>query len=83
MISLANGELQGYIVTSQAVGQGSYESSNALFSHKSGEILVDKTLIAVDFYAMGILLLWVAMILGLISGIQYFKLFWQTIDMTE
>ncbi len=46
-------------------------------------LLVDKTLIAVDFYAMGILLLWIAMILGLISGVQYFMLFWKRIDMAD
>jgi CDP-diacylglycerol--glycerol-3-phosphate 3-phosphatidyltransferase len=46
-------------------------------------LLVDKTLIAVDFYAMGILLLWIAMILGLISGVQYFMLFWKMIDMAD
>jgi len=44
VVSLANGELQGYIVTAQAADQGGYEASNALFSHKSGEILIDKTL---------------------------------------
>jgi CDP-diacylglycerol--glycerol-3-phosphate 3-phosphatidyltransferase len=46
-------------------------------------LLVDKTLIAVDFYGIGILLLWVAMIMGLISGVQYFILFWQRIDMAD
>jgi CDP-diacylglycerol--glycerol-3-phosphate 3-phosphatidyltransferase len=46
-------------------------------------LLVDKTLISFDFYGMGILLLWVAMILGLISGVQYFILFWQRIEMTD
>ncbi len=44
VISLANGELQGYIVTSQAAKEGGYESSNALFSHESGQIIVDKTI---------------------------------------
>ncbi|UCH80234.1 MAG: CDP-diacylglycerol--glycerol-3-phosphate 3-phosphatidyltransferase [Nitrospiraceae bacterium] len=46
-------------------------------------LLVDKTFIAIDFYGMGILLLWIAMILGLISGFQYFILFWKRIDMTD
>lgn len=44
VISLANGELQGYIVTEEAAEEGGYEASNALFSHESGQILVDKTL---------------------------------------
>jgi CDP-diacylglycerol--glycerol-3-phosphate 3-phosphatidyltransferase len=46
-------------------------------------LLVDKTFIAIDFYGMGILLLWIAMILGLVSGFQYFILFWKRIDMTD
>jgi len=44
VISLANGELQGYIVTKQAVDEGGYEASNGLFSHETGQILVDRTL---------------------------------------
>lgn len=44
VISLANGELQGYIVTKQAAEEGGYEASNRLFSHESGEIVVNKTL---------------------------------------
>jgi hypothetical protein len=44
VISLANGELQGYIVTPDAVAAGSYEASNALFSHASGQVLIDTTL---------------------------------------
>lgn len=44
VISVANGELQGYIVTEQAAKEGGYEASNALFSHESGDILVKKTL---------------------------------------
>lgn len=44
VISLANGELQGYIVTPAAVDEGGYEASNALFSPESGQILVDRTL---------------------------------------
>ena len=44
VISVANGELQGYIVTEQAANEGGYEASNALFSHESGGILVDRTL---------------------------------------
>jgi len=44
VISLANGQMQGYIVTEQAAREGGYEASNALFSHNSGQILVEKTL---------------------------------------
>jgi hypothetical protein len=45
VISYANGELQGYIVTGQAVDEGGYESQNAIFkSPESGEMLVQKTL---------------------------------------
>ena len=44
VISLANGELQGYIVTPEAAAEGGYEASNALFGPESGKTLVDKTL---------------------------------------
>lgn len=44
VITLANGELQGYIVTREAVEQGGYESSNAIFDYTSGGILVSETL---------------------------------------
>ena len=44
IISVANGELQGYIVTEQAAELGGYEASNGLFSYQSGQILVDKTI---------------------------------------
>jgi len=40
-------------------------------------LLLDQTLIAIDLYSIGIFLLWVAMILGVVSGIQYFILFWK------
>ncbi len=42
-------------------------------------LLVDKTFVFADFYALGIILLWVSMILGVTSGIQYFILFWKKI----
>jgi len=48
VISLANGELQGYITTAQAATEGGYEASNALFSHDSGKVIVDKTLEILD-----------------------------------
>jgi len=44
VISLANGELQGYIVTEEAAREGGYEASNAMFSHESGALFVKKTL---------------------------------------
>lgn len=44
IISLANGELQGYVVTEQAAQEGGYEASNALFDWKTGQIFVQKTL---------------------------------------
>lgn len=45
VITLANGELQGYLVTAKAVEEGGYEASNALFrSPESGRMLVDTTI---------------------------------------
>jgi hypothetical protein len=45
IISLANGELQGYLVSREAVEQNWYEASNALFaSPESGTRLVNATL---------------------------------------
>jgi neutral ceramidase len=45
VISYANGELQGYLVTRAAAEEGGYESSNAIFkSPESGEMIVNETL---------------------------------------
>ena len=45
VISLANGELQGYLATEEAVRQGWYEAMNSLFaSPESGDALVETTL---------------------------------------
>ena len=44
VISLANGELQGYIVTEAAVSEGGYEASNAIFAPDAGRMLVEATL---------------------------------------
>ncbi|MCD4770155.1 MAG: neutral/alkaline non-lysosomal ceramidase N-terminal domain-containing protein [Bacteroidales bacterium] len=44
IVSLANGDLQGYIVTPEAAGKGGYEASNSIFDHESGAILVAETL---------------------------------------
>jgi neutral ceramidase len=43
VISLANGELQGYVVTEETAAAGGYEAANALFSHVSGQRLVEET----------------------------------------
>jgi hypothetical protein len=40
VVSLVNGELQGYIVTPEAAAAGGYEATNAVFAAESGEILV-------------------------------------------
>ena len=44
VISMANGELQGYIVTPEAAWEGGYEASNSLFDASAGGVLVDATL---------------------------------------
>ena len=42
VITMANGELQGYLVTEEALAEGGYEASNALFkSPEGGELLMD------------------------------------------
>lgn len=44
LINYANGELQGYLVTAQALEEGGYEASNAIFrSPESAELLVAAT----------------------------------------
>jgi hypothetical protein len=43
LITLTNGDLQGYIVTEEAEKEHYYEASNSLFHHSSGEILLSKT----------------------------------------
>ncbi len=48
LITLANGELQGYIVTKEAAEQGGYEASNAIFDYRSGNVLVNTTLRALS-----------------------------------
>jgi hypothetical protein len=44
VISLANGELQGYIATKEASDNNWYEASNALFHYRGGKVLIEKTL---------------------------------------
>ena len=43
LITLTNGELQGYIVTEEASNNNYYEASNSLFHHSSGEVLLSNT----------------------------------------
>lgn len=43
LITYANGELQGYVVTKEAHEKGFYEAGNSLLHYSSGEILVKKT----------------------------------------
>jgi neutral ceramidase len=44
VITLANGELQAYIVTAEADANSVYEARNALFSHENGPRVVEETL---------------------------------------
>jgi neutral ceramidase len=44
VISLANGELQGYIATEEAGAEGGYETTNAIFAPQSGRLLQEATL---------------------------------------
>jgi neutral ceramidase len=45
VISLANGELQGYVATEEAMRQGWYEAMNSVFSNpEAGMAIVEKTL---------------------------------------
>ena len=44
VLSLANGELQGYIVTPESRNQLSYEAAFALFGAESGQRLIDTAL---------------------------------------
>jgi CDP-diacylglycerol--glycerol-3-phosphate 3-phosphatidyltransferase len=40
-------------------------------------LLIDRSIIRLDIYDIGITLLWVAMLIGIASGIQYFSIFWK------
>lgn len=44
LITLANGELQGYIATQEAVKDGRYEATNAIFRVENGERFIEHTL---------------------------------------
>lgn len=43
LITYANGELQGYIVTREAHEKGFYEAGNSLFDYSAGEIMIGQT----------------------------------------
>jgi len=43
LLTLTNGELQGYVVTEEAVQKNCYEASNSLFHYSSGKVLLSKT----------------------------------------
>ena len=46
IICLANGDLQGYLVTAEAAAEQGYEASNAIFrSPESGDLLVQEPII--------------------------------------
>ncbi len=40
-------------------------------------LLVSRTFISMDLYSVGMTLLWIAMLIGIISGVQYFIMFWR------
>lgn len=44
LITYANGELQGYIVTKEAQEKGFYEAGNSFFDYKAGELMLTKTI---------------------------------------
>lgn len=44
LLTLANGELQGYIATPEAVARGAYEATNAVFDVCNGPRFVERTL---------------------------------------
>ena len=42
-------------------------------------LFIDHTLIDADLYSIGIILMWIAMIIGVVSGVRYFVVFWKRI----
>jgi len=44
LVTLTNGELQGYIVTEEAELKNYYEAANSLFHYSSGKVLLAKTI---------------------------------------
>jgi neutral ceramidase len=45
---MANGELQGYIVTAEAAARGGYEAANAVFCPSNGPRFVAATLALIE-----------------------------------
>lgn len=43
-------------------------------------LLIDRFDIGLDLYSTGIVLLWIAMFIGIVSGVQYFVLFWRRLS---
>ena len=48
VFTMANGELQGYIVTPEAAARGVYEATNAVFGPENGPRFVETTLALID-----------------------------------
>lgn len=44
LITYANGELQGYIVTKEAHDKGFYEAGNSFFDYKAGDLMLNETI---------------------------------------
>lgn len=44
VVSLANGELQGYVATKEAAEEGGYEASNSIFTYETGALFMNKTM---------------------------------------
>lgn len=44
LITYANGELQGYIVTKEAQEKGFYEAGNSFFDYRAGELMLTETI---------------------------------------
>lgn len=44
LITYANGELQGYIVTQEAQDKGFYEAGNSFFDYKAGRLMLTETI---------------------------------------
>ncbi len=42
-------------------------------------LFLDRTFMSIDLFGTGVLFLWIAMILGIYSGVQYFHLFWKRV----
>lgn len=43
-------------------------------------LLTSRSYLSIDLYSTGIVLLWIAMLIGLVSGVQYFVLFWRQLS---